>query len=199
MTEGASFAALMFAGLFMWSGTAKALSPGPTAMAIHHFGITRIPRRAVAQAVAAAEVLLAVGLALIPRIPSIGTVVLAAMAIVCAVFTTLIIRSLRVGARFPCMCFGERDRPLSVRAAVRAAVLSAVALALALAYSNAKFASLNWAPIGLLCIIAASVLALTVLSSALYQIAPRLDRFRFGDPEFLELPDGDSPLAVVGA
>lgn len=121
----AGVAAWFLAGVFVWSGVTKARRPALAAMALVDFGIARRVWPRLGLALGVAELALAATLAATPRAGAI----LAAATL--WAFTLIIARSLRLGKRFPCACFGESADQLSGRTLARAALLAGLATALA--------------------------------------------------------------------
>lgn len=116
-------AAWLLAGVFTWSGLAKVRRPSLAAMAIVDFGLVRWVQPALGGLLGAAELLLALALALgLWR----GFVLGAASALLW-LFALLILRSLRQGAHFSCFCFGEADGALSRWTLIRTMSLALLA------------------------------------------------------------------------
>lgn len=113
------FLALVFA----WSGIAKLRQPALAAMAMVDFGVIRRVRPRLGFALGAAELLLALSLAirLFPRLS------LSIAALLLWLFVLLIARSLWSGERFACFCFGDLDSQLSGLTLARTTILALLA------------------------------------------------------------------------
>lgn len=115
---------------FMVAGISKLRHPAITATAATHFGLLRRPHVNFAYALGMAEVSLATLSWARPTLMSFG-----ACAGLLALFTALIINSLRRGQRFHCGCFGSTTNDtIGTGTVLRTVVLlvaSAVALLLA--------------------------------------------------------------------
>ncbi len=115
--------------IFAWSGIAKLRRPALAAMAIVDFGVLRRARPRLGRALGGAELLLALFLAT-------GTLPVLSMPIAAGLlwlFVLLIAKSLWVGEKFACFCFGDADSKLSRLTLVRTAALAVLASVLVLA------------------------------------------------------------------
>jgi hypothetical protein len=125
--------------IFAWSGIAKLRRPALAAMAMVDFGVLRRARPRLGRALGAAEVLLALFLAT-------GTLPVFSLPITAGLlwlFVLLIAKSLWVGERFACFCFGDADSKLSRLTLVRTAALAVLASVLVLAPSTAAYGGLG--------------------------------------------------------
>lgn len=128
--ELAAAASVVLGQVFAWSGAAKWLRPGETAQALVGFHVLRVPSRRAARALAGAELVLAAALLVGPLIGGGPMAVALFFASLLSIgFVVTIAAALRRPARFPCMCFGASDAPLSAAILVRAAALVLVASA----------------------------------------------------------------------
>ena len=111
------------AWVFVVSGIAKLRRPALTAMAVVDFGVTRrvVPRLGIA--LGAVE--LALGAALMLRI--LPAVTLALTCALLGAFVFVVGRALVQKRSFPCYCFGDSDRDLSLWTLARAGALAALA------------------------------------------------------------------------
>ena len=114
---------VLLASVFAWAGAAKLVDPAATRRAFTGLGLP--PSFAVA--VPVVELVLAVGLVLVP-----GWAAVAAVALLAA-FTTVLVSALRAGSDVGCGCFGtSRREPVSFVEVVRNVLLglsAAVAIA----------------------------------------------------------------------
>ena len=129
-------AAWFLAGVFAWSGVAKLRRPSLAAIAMVDFGVVRKARKGLGVALGAAEVALALALAL----KVLPTFFLCVAAVLLWFFVLLIGRSLAAGERFACFCFGDDDSRLSRWTLLRTGALAVLASTLAgvLAFSPAS-------------------------------------------------------------
>jgi hypothetical protein len=157
------------AGVFTWSGIAKLRRPALAAMAMVDFGVVRRFHPSLGGLLGAAEVFLALMLALrlIPRFALLITVILFWF------FVLLIARSLWSNERFACFCFGDADSELSGWTLARTTALALTASTLALtAIPTRNYRDLD--EVGLL----QGVTALSLLGTmALANYIPRLLRW----------------------
>ncbi|MDQ3936002.1 MAG: hypothetical protein M3340_15380 [Actinomycetota bacterium] len=131
--EGSAVGAWFLAGVFAWSGIAKARAPELAAMAMTDFGVLRRPSARAGVALAAGEILLAILLAV--AAVTLGSVALAVFAAATALllsFVVLIASNVARGRRTPCACFGNADETVSGRSLLRTGALAALASVLLL-------------------------------------------------------------------
>jgi hypothetical protein len=113
--------------IFAWSGIAKLRRPGLAALAMVDFGVLRRARPRLGSALGAAELVLALFLAT-------GALLVLSLPIAAGLlwlFVLLIAKSLWVGERFACFCFGDADSKLSSLTLFRTAALAILASVLA--------------------------------------------------------------------
>jgi hypothetical protein len=117
---------IALAAVFAWAGAAKAVDRSTTARSFRALGLPGVVVLTIG--VPVAELLLAVGLVLVPPVA-------AAMAFGLVIaFSVVLGRALRDGVAVGCGCFGTARRgPVSARDLVRNAVLAVVALVVAVA------------------------------------------------------------------
>lgn len=114
-------AALVLAATFAWAGVAKRRERATTERTFRAFGLPA--PAALATAVPAAEMVLAVGLVVVP-----GWAAVVALAVL-AGFTTLLARAMRAGVDVGCGCFGTaRTEPVSFVELVRNGFLGLAAV-----------------------------------------------------------------------
>ena len=126
MSDVAYAAAVLLAGLFAWAGASKLLQRDRTNRTFATFGL---PAPGVlGTAVPAVELLLAVGLLVVPAVAAyLALGMLAA-------FTTFLVRAVRAGVDVGCGCFGSASTaPVSSIDVLRNGLLGAAALLAALA------------------------------------------------------------------
>lgn len=123
---GSGVASWFLAAVFAISGVVKIRRPALAARALVDFQITQTPNPLLGGLLGAAEVLLALGLALVPAVALFFAVP------VLLLFTVLIARGLRAGEKFACFCFGESEDSLSRWTLARTAILALLATLLAL-------------------------------------------------------------------
>jgi uncharacterized membrane protein YphA (DoxX/SURF4 family) len=118
VTGLAYVAALLLAGVFAFAGAAKLRDRRGTTQSFRALGLPP----GLAKAVPAVELLLAVGLVVLP-----GWSAAVALAVLAA-FTTVLARAVRDGVAAPCNCFGSTgSSPVSVVEIVRNLLLAVVA------------------------------------------------------------------------
>lgn len=191
--ELAPAAAVILGQVFAWSGTAKWARPRETAQALVGFRLVRVPTRRAARAIAGAEIGLAALLLFSPLIAvPLMTAALVLAAIMSIGFVATIALALRRPERFPCMCFGATDAPLSAVTLVRALVLliaSVVATASAAAVAELPGAQ-DWV---LWNVVGAGALSCMAIASRLPELLRFDDPFDFSDQVMLD-PTGFGPI-----
>ena len=126
MSEVGYAAALLLAGVFGWAGLAKFRTRDQTARTFRAFGLAAPDTLAVG--VPVTELVLAVGLVVVP-----GWAALGALAVL-AGFTTVLVRAMRAGVDVGCGCFGTAKRePVSFVELVRNGLLAVAAVTAAFA------------------------------------------------------------------
>jgi uncharacterized membrane protein YphA (DoxX/SURF4 family) len=121
MTGVAYATALVLAAVFAWAGVAKLRNRATTAVTIAALGLPA--PRTLAVAVPGAELVLAIGLVVVPGWSAVAAVALLAG------FTTFLVRAMRSGVEIGCGCFGTaRREPVSFVEVVRNGLLAAAAL-----------------------------------------------------------------------
>lgn len=121
MNEVAYVAAVLLAGLFAWAGVAKLTDRGRATRTFAAFGLPA--PRLLGTAVPVVELVLAVGLLVIPAVAAY-----AALGMLAA-FTTFLVRAVRAGVKVGCGCFGSaRDEPVSAVEVLRNALLAGAAV-----------------------------------------------------------------------
>ena len=126
MSDVAYAAALVLAGLFAWAGASKLLQRDRTTRTFAAFGLPA--PHVLGTAVPATELLLAVGLVLIPAVAAYLALGLL------AAFTTFLLRAVRAGVDIGCGCFGSASTaPVSAVDVLRNGLLGACALVATLA------------------------------------------------------------------
>jgi uncharacterized membrane protein YphA (DoxX/SURF4 family) len=119
-------AALLLAAVFGWAGLAKFRAREQTARTFRAFGLAAPD--ALAVGVPVTELVLAVGLVVVP-----GWAALGALAVL-AGFSTILVRAMRAGVDVGCGCFGTAKRePVSFVELVRNGLLGVPAVAAAFA------------------------------------------------------------------
>jgi len=119
-------AALLLAAVFGWAGLAKFRTRDQTARTFRAFGLAAPD--ALAVGVPVTELVLAVGLVVVP-----GWAALGALAVL-AGFTTVLVRAMRAGVDVGCGCFGTAKRePVSFVELIRNGLLATAAVAAAFA------------------------------------------------------------------
>jgi uncharacterized membrane protein YphA (DoxX/SURF4 family) len=127
--------ALALAAVFAWAGAAKAVDRKTTARSFRALGLPAVT--ALTTVVPATELLLAVGLVLVP-----GVAAPVALGVLTG-FTVLLVRARRAGVAVGCGCFGTARRgPVSGRDLLRNVVLGAAAVAVAVDHGTAHVAAL---------------------------------------------------------
>lgn len=167
------------AGVFIWSGLAKLRRPTLAAMAMVDFGVTRQVHPPLGFALGVGEAVLAIALALgvLPRLTLLLTAGLLWL------FVLLIARSLWVGERFACFCFGESDGELSRWTLARTTALALFVSAAACAASPMAI-RIGWHPgEGLQALVALALLGTLALGWTI----PRLWRWNSG-PLVMDAP-----------
>ncbi|MGI8644012.1 MAG: MauE/DoxX family redox-associated membrane protein [Thermomicrobiales bacterium] len=124
-TDGSGILSWFLVAIFAVSGTVKVRRPWLAAMALVDFQIVRRPAPALGLALGAFELLVALGLALVPA------VAIFVAAPLLWFFTLLIARGLRNNEDFACFCFGESDGALSRWTLARTAALALLATVVA--------------------------------------------------------------------
>lgn len=119
--DGSGVISWFLAAVFAVSGSVKVRRPALAAMALVDFQIVRRPLPVLGLTLGAFELLVAVGLALVPAV----AIPLAAFLL--WFFTLLITRGLRAHEDFACFCFGESDGALSRWTLARTASLAILA------------------------------------------------------------------------
>lgn len=121
MSDVAYAAAVLLAGVFAWAGASKLLQRDRTTRTFAAFGL---PAPSVlSTAVPGIELLLALGLLLIPAVAAY-----AALALLAA-FTTFLVRAVRAGSHVGCGCFGSSSTaPVSSADVLRNGFLGGCAL-----------------------------------------------------------------------
>jgi hypothetical protein len=115
------------AGVFAFSGFVKCLQPAKAGQAIANFGIIPEPSRVSGWLLGCFEILLAVGLASEIQ----AQLLLLATATTLWLFTAVVVRTLLIGKRFACMCFGNASETVSAKTVLRSGVLAVIATAAA--------------------------------------------------------------------
>ena len=121
MSDVAYAAAVLLAGLFAWAGASKLLHRERTTRTFAAFGLPA--PHVLGTAVPAVELLLAVGLLVVPAVAAyLALGMLAA-------FTTFLVRAVRAGVDVGCGCFGSASTaPVSSIDVLRNGLLGAAAL-----------------------------------------------------------------------
>lgn len=132
--QGDGIALWVLAGVFAFTGYAKLRRPEFAAVALVDFGLVRTVRSLYGSMLGWAEISLATFLVAAPW-PALA---LAAASVVLWTFTAALARRLASGRTAPCFCFGEAEKPISVRTVVRSAGLALVATLAALAAPDAR-------------------------------------------------------------
>lgn len=192
--ELALAAAVGLGQVFAWSGTAKWVWPRETAQALVGFRVTKVPSRPAVTALAGGEVALAalllVGVLVSPTLA--GSALLMA-SLLSTGFVVTIAAALRRPNRFPCMCFGGLEAPLSSATLLRALLLLMVAsVATATAFSIGEQPSAReWI---LWNVVSAGALSCLALGSRLAELLRFDDPFDFSGQALLD-PTGLGPIA----
>jgi hypothetical protein len=166
--------------VFAWSSITKLRRPVLAAIAIVDFGISRRVMPRLGRALGAAEL----SLALLLVTGTLPKVFVPAAAGLLWLFVLLIARSLWVGKRFACFCFGETDSKLSRLTLVRTATLALLASVLSVTWPpTAAYPQIN-STYALQAASAAAIVGTVVLGS----LIPKLlrwnkDPYRIGDAE----------------
>lgn len=159
MMDGIGYAAaLLLAVVFARAGVRKLDDRVGTARTFAALGL---PAAAAAGAVPAFELLLALGLLLVPGWAAAGALALL------AAFSTFLTRSVRAGVRVPCNCFGSaRQTPVSWVDLARNAMLAVAGIA-ALTAARPTVPGLGAVAL----VVVAAVLAVVVLQRADRRVA----------------------------
>jgi hypothetical protein len=178
--SGYGVAIWVFGIVLAWSGTAKLRRPALTAMAMVDFGVFRRVRPRLGSALGVAEL----SLALLLVTGTLPTIFLPAAAGLLWIFVVLIARSLWVGKRFACLCFGEANSKLSGLTLARTATLALFASVLSVTPLPAAVHT----GFGLTYALQAASAAAIVGTVVLVSLVPRLlrwnkDPYRIGDAE----------------
>ena len=121
MDDLAVAAAIVLAGVFAWAGVAKLTKRDDTEASFRALGVPAVSLSA--RIVPIVELLLAVGLLVVPGIAAWFALVLL------AAFTAVVWRAVQNGVAAPCSCFGSaRKEPVSTTEIVRNAMLAALAV-----------------------------------------------------------------------
>ncbi|HVC86312.1 MAG TPA: MauE/DoxX family redox-associated membrane protein [Gaiellaceae bacterium] len=175
--------ALFVAEVLAWSGGAKATRVPDVALALARFRVTKRPRPTAARLLVAGELLLAVSLAAASfALRGLLAAVLAAAGAVFASFLVVIVRSMRRGESFPCMCFGSTEDTLTALTGARAAALCVICgagVAVTIARPVSELPAQDLVSGASIC---AALLGLLVLIPAAAPLRARLDPFDFSDP-----------------
>jgi len=191
--ELAPATSIVLGQIFAWSGTSKWLHPGETAQALVGFHVLRVPRRRAALALAGGELALA---ALLLAGPPVGGALMAGALLVASLlsvgFVVTIAAALRRPDRFPCMCFGASDAPLSAATLARGVALVVVtSVAAVSALGSAELLGardwLLWNVVG------AGALSCLAVVSRLPRLLRFDDPFDFSERVMLE-PTGFGPI-----
>jgi len=124
--DARSVVGYLLALVFVWSGVTKVSRPSLAALAMTDFRVTRTIRPTLGLALGLLELSLA-GLVVLGWATPVA---FTSMAVLLWLFSALIFRSVRLGARFECACFGQTGSELSVWTLARTVSLALLATSL---------------------------------------------------------------------
>lgn len=146
----------LLVGVFIWSGVVKVRHPRLAALAMTDFGVVRVPRRGYGLFLGSGEL----ALALLLLVTSQAGLVIATGLL--WVFTGAIARSLILGRRFSCFCFGDAEGSLSWSTLARTGLLAVLATLLLVGGQPGSLLRADWGGVAPP-VIAAATLGLAAL------------------------------------